>query len=282
MLPCFSDNCILQIYIKNVRSIQHTEKWTTDVPKNACPILQSALLLTPSCSNVNVPLTGLFLALTLLWTYLVARPTQIEKSSNSWMQLRNASAVEKRHWKPSQIWRWMKARHTLANPEAANHNSLHAGRASILAPLENQLMRLCFKLREQSLIVSVWLCTLKAWDLSAAFRQKTERAKDIAARRLLVSNKIVLRAAITYKYQQPPQMLRQEALDFITSICSKVNAPNRNYWFDLNMNQMHIFFEMLSGRTLTTAGKRTVNGRTLSSSPSRVTIAVTAEELNCI
>ena len=217
-----------------------------------------------------------------LWTYLVARPTQIEKSSNSWMQLRNASAVETRHWKPSQIWRWMKARHTLANPEAANHNSLHAGRASILAPLENQLMRLCFKLREQSLIVSVWLCTLKAWDLSAAFRQKTERAKDIAARRLLVSNKIVLHAAITYKYQLPPKMLRQEALDFITSICSKVNAPNRNYWFDLNMNQMHIFFEMLSGRTLTTAGKRTVNGRTLSSSPSRVTIAVTAEELNCI
>ena len=47
---------------------------------------------------------------------------------------------------PSQIRRWMKAKHALANPEAAHRNSLHAGRAFILAPLENQWMRWFLKL----------------------------------------------------------------------------------------------------------------------------------------
>jgi hypothetical protein len=112
---------------------------------------------------------------------------------------------------PSQNRRWMKARYALANPEAAHCNSLHAGRASILAPLENQLMRWFFEQREQGFIVSVRLFTLKACEFSAAFCQKTERAKDLTVRRFLVSNKIVLRA-ITHECQRPPQMLRQEAL----------------------------------------------------------------------
>ena len=75
--------------------------------------------------------------------------------------------------------------------------------------------------------MSIRLFTFKACELSAAFRRKTERAKDLAVRRFLVSNEIVLRA-ITHECQRPPQMLRQEALDFITSIRPKVNAPNRD------------------------------------------------------
>ena len=175
---------------------------------------------------------------------------------------------------PSQVRRWKKARHELANPEAAHRNSLHAGRASVLAPLENQLMRWFFELREQGFIISVRLFTLKACELSAAFRRKTERAKYLAVRRFLVSNKIVLQA-ITHECQRPPQMLRQEALDFIASIRPKVNAPNRDNRFVLNMDQTPIFFDMSSGRTLSQTGERTVNGRTSSSSTLRVTVAVT-------
>ncbi|KAI2495635.1 hypothetical protein MHU86_18864 [Fragilaria crotonensis] len=93
---------------------------------------------------------------------------------------------------PSQVRRWMKARPELANPEAAHRNSLHAGRASVLAPLENQLMRWFFELREQGFIISVRLFTLKACELSAAFRRKTERAKDLAVNAPNRDNRFVL------------------------------------------------------------------------------------------
>jgi hypothetical protein len=109
-------------------------------------------------------------------------------------------------------------------------------------------------------MVSVCLFTLRACELSAAFRRKTPRAKDCVIRRFLASNKIVLRA-VTHECQRPPEQLRREALDFIEYARPKVVGPNRHPAFVINMDQTPIFFDMSSGRTLNTSGERTVNGR---------------------
>ncbi len=123
-------------------------------------------------------------------------------------------------------------------------------------------------------MVSVRLFTLKACELSASFRRKTNRSKDCAIRRFLVSNKIVLRA-VTHECQRPPEQLTREALDFIEYARPEIVGPNRHAAFVLNMDQTPIFFDMSSGRTLNMSGEQTVNGRTTSSSTLWVTVSVT-------
>jgi hypothetical protein len=116
---------------------------------------------------------------------------------------------------PSHVRRWKQARQDLSNPEVAHHRSLHIGRQSVLAPVDEQLLRWSFELREQGFMVSVQLFTLKACEVSTAFRRKRERAKDTAARRFCNTNTIVLRQ-VAHECQRPPEVLRREAIDFIT------------------------------------------------------------------
>ena len=173
--------------------------------------------------------------------------------------------------------RWRKFKEDLSNPAAANKASLHSERASILSGLEEQLLRWFFELREQGIMVSVRLITLRACKLCAVFRRKSIRAKDLSILQFLASNKIVLRA-VTHECQRPPEQVRREALDFIEYVRPKLVGPNRcnrNPRFIFNTDQTPIFFDMSSGRTLSASGERTVNGRTSSSSTLRVTVSVT-------
>ncbi len=63
-------------------------------------------------------------------------------------------------------------------------------------------------------MVSICLITLKACELSGAFRRKGARAKDMTVRRFLVRHRIVLRA-VAHECQQPlAETLCQEAKDF--------------------------------------------------------------------
>ena len=141
---------------------------------------------------------------------------------------------------PCQVRRWQMLRDELANPETLNRCSLHSGRPSILAPLEEALLRWFFERREQGFMVSVCLITLRACELSALFRRKTVRAKDLAVRRFLASNKIVLRA-VTHECQRPPVALRQEAKDFLDFVKPTLTGVNRCERFILNMDQTPIF-----------------------------------------
>jgi transposase-like protein len=175
---------------------------------------------------------------------------------------------------PSQVRRWRRVKEDLSRPGVANKASLHSGRASVILDLGENLLRWFFELREQGIIVSVRLFTLRACELCPAFRMKTARAKDMSIRRFLASNRIVLRA-VTHECQRPPEYLRREALDFIEYARPKLVGPTRDPRFILNMDQTPIFFDMSSGRTLSNAGERTVNGRTSSSSTLRVTVSVT-------
>jgi transposase-like protein len=141
---------------------------------------------------------------------------------------------------PSQIRRWKEVRDELSHPDALHRHSLHTGRPSNLVDHELELKRWFFELREQGFMVSVRLITLKACELSAEFRRKGTRAKDMAVRRFLARNKIVLRA-VTHECQRPPAAVRQEALDFVRSVRPKMIGRNRSDAFILNMDQTPIF-----------------------------------------
>ena len=175
---------------------------------------------------------------------------------------------------PGQARRWRALRNKMDRFDAINRSSLHPGRSSILEPLQEPLLQWFFELREQGFMVSVRLITLKACELSGVFRRKGARAKDMTVRRFLARHRIVLRA-VTHECQRPPETLRQEAKDFISFAKSKLTGVNRCQKYILNMDQTPIFFDMSSGRTLNTAGERTVNGRTSTSATMRVTVAVT-------
>ena len=100
-----------------------------------------------------------------------------------------------------------------------------------------------FGLREQGIMASARLVVVKTSTLGAQFRRKTARAKEMAVRQLLASNRIVTRA-VTHTCQRPPNEVRQEVLDFIHYLHEKLVGENRSTECIINMDQTPVFFDM--------------------------------------
>ena len=160
---------------------------------------------------------------------------------------------------PSQIRRWKKLEVQLRDRKKAAAASLHKGRASILKQHEEALLQWFYDHRSQGIMVSVKLMTLKAGELHSSFRRKSSKAQDQAVRRFLAANGIVIRV-VTHESQRAPETVKNEALDFIHAMRPRLMGMHRNQCFIINMDQTPVFFDMTSGRTLETAGSRTVNG----------------------
>ena len=156
---------------------------------------------------------------------------------------------------PSQARKWKKLEDNLSQPNVGNRGSLHDGHPSILASVESDLLRWFFDLRKQGIMVSTRLIVIKASQLNAQFRRKSPRAKELAVRRLLSSNRIVTRC-VTHTCQRLPHAICQEALDFIHYMRDKVVGGNREGKYIINMDQTPIFFDMSTGRTLSQSGKQ--------------------------
>jgi hypothetical protein len=146
-------------------------------------------------------------------------------------------------------------REKLIQPDAGNRASVHVGRTSILAPVDDELIRWFTEKRDQGVMLSIRLVTLQASRLCADFRRKSARAKDQAMRRFLASNGIVMRA-VTHTCQRLPHLVREEAMDFIRDVREKVVGENRSLKYIINMDQTPVFFDMSTGRTLCKSGKK--------------------------
>lgn len=156
---------------------------------------------------------------------------------------------------PSQARKWKKLEDKLSQPNVGNRGSLHDGHPSILASVESDLLRWFFDLCKQGIMVSTRLIVIKAIQLKAPFRRQSPRAKELAVRRLLSSNRIVTRC-VTHTCQRLPHAICQEALDFIHYMRDKVVGGNREGKYIINMDQTPIFFDMSTGRTLSQSGKQ--------------------------
>ncbi len=108
-------------------------------------------------------------------------------------------------------------------------------------------------MRNQGVMVSTQLLIVKASQLSAFFPRKSARANELSVRRLLRANCIVARC-VTHTCQRPPNEVREEALDFINQMREKVIGGNRDNRCVINVDQIPVFFNMPSGRTLNRSG----------------------------
>jgi hypothetical protein len=155
---------------------------------------------------------------------------------------------------PSQARRWKRLREKLMQPHKGHCASVNTGQPSMLAPIKEELLRWFNEKRDQGIMLSTRLVSLQACRLSADFRRKSTRAKDQTVRRLLASNRIVIRA-VTHTGQRAPQEVVDQALDFIRDIREKVVGMNRSLKYIINMDQTPVFFDMSTGKTLSRAGK---------------------------
>jgi uncharacterized membrane protein YfbV (UPF0208 family) len=142
---------------------------------------------------------------------------------------------------PSQARRWKRLRDQLTQPQKGNRASVHTGKPSLLAPIEEELLMWFNEKRDQGIMLSNRLVVLQACRLSPDFRRgRSMRAKYQAVRRLLVSNRIVIRA-VTHTGQRAPQEVVNQALDFIRDIREKVVGVNRSLKYIINMDQTPVF-----------------------------------------
>ena len=174
---------------------------------------------------------------------------------------------------PSALRRWIKKLPELKQASCQSKFTLHeGGRTSFKHPV--QLVQWVLELRNQGMPVSMGMVILKTSQMDANFRRKTPTAKYSIIRRLLRSNNIRIRAK-THESQRAPKEVMEEAKAFAQSVSPRVNGPNRDKRFILNMDQTPVFFSMTSNTTLEKKGARTVNVRSSSGSTMRITVAVT-------
>jgi hypothetical protein len=192
------------------------------------------------------------------------------------------SAVRELGLDPAQVRRWKQQSSLfedfLLNYEKRKVNraakTLHSGRKSCLADIEEELLKFIFENRERGMSVSIRIVIMKAGQLDPPFRHKTDRAKDQAIRRFVASHGLVHRVH-THESQKSAQESATEATDWMGIIRPLVAGGHRHQDFVINMDQSPIFFSMVPRTTLNTAGARTVNVKTSTNATMRVTVSIT-------
>ena len=153
--------------------------------------------------------------------------------SEQQVSLRKACSDVNVHHK--QYLNWTKQRTALEETKTKNFKakSLCIGRVSVLKPLEQELTRFIFELREQGMGVSTSMVMLKATSLSRDFREKSRRAQYSSTRRFISSLGLVHRMA-TNESQKDPRETESESLDFLKSMHPKLTQPCRHQDFIIN------------------------------------------------
>jgi hypothetical protein len=155
--------------------------------------------------------------------------------------------------------------------------SLCAGPSStVLGPMQDELLRYIFELREQGMPVSIAIVALKAAQLSPAFNQKSRTAQKSAAGRFVRTHGLVHRLG-THESQRSPTETATDALDFMITLARPkvTDQASRHPDYILNMDQTPIPFTYNARKTLEVVGRRTVHIRKSTSDTKRATFAMT-------
>ena len=191
---------------------------------------------------------------------------------NEGLSLNKAAASE--GVSSSLISRWIKQSDILNEALLANKKAGHPGPAGHLSPIEDQLLRFIFELREMGMAVTHLMIVLKASTLSSDFADKSVKARFSAVRRFTKHHSLVYRMG-THVSQRHPEEMEEEARDFLMDVRKKVVGPHRDKRWIINMDQTPVYFTMNQKTTLNTVGARTVHVRTSTNDTKRATVAVT-------
>jgi hypothetical protein len=124
-----------------------------------------------------------------------------------------------------------------------------------LDPIESDLLKFIFELREQGFAVSTSTIVVKASTLMREFREKTARAKEQVVVRWVKRHSFVYRMG-THESQRAPAITSSLSADYIALMQPKLAEPNQSEDFILNMDQTPIPFTFNSKKTLELVGKR--------------------------
>jgi transposase-like protein len=171
---------------------------------------------------------------------------------------------------------WTKQLYALNEAKKRNSRakSLCFGRASILKPVEAELTRFIFELREQGIGVTTPMVRLKAISLATDFSEKSQDAQYQAVHRFVKSLGLVYRVSTTESQKDPRETLAQ-SVDFLRNMHPKLTQPCRHEDWIINMDQTPIPFTYNARKTLEVVGRRTVFVRKSTCDTKRATFAMT-------
>lgn len=172
---------------------------------------------------------------------------------------------------------WAKKTQEMQHARNNKARSLCPGPPSVvLQPMQDELLRFIFELREQGMPVSISMVASRASQLSPAFSQKSRTAKSSAARRFVRSHSLVHRLG-THESQRSPAETAADAMDFMTTVARPkvLDQATRHPDYILNMDQTPIPFTYNAKKTLEVVGRRTVHVRKSTNDTKRATFAMT-------
>ena len=175
---------------------------------------------------------------------------------------------------PKQYREWSTSTEAFMGHGNPNARSTAIGAESVLKPIEEELLRFIFELREQGIAVSISAVALQAARLMPAFKEKNSRARYQCARRWVRKHGLVHRMG-THECQRAPSETYGMARDYVHTIRPRLLQSNRHQDFILNMDQTPIPFTFHAKKTLESVGTRTVHIRKSTNDTKRVTCAMT-------
>jgi hypothetical protein len=188
------------------------------------------------------------------------------------MSLRQACKEANIHHK--QYLSWKQEFTKMTDAKNKKGKSLCMGRTSILKPVQEDLLRFIFELREQGMGVSTTMVVLKAASLSRSFGEKSRNAQYHSARRFVLRHGLVYRMG-THESQKDPRETSAEALEFMVCTRPKLAQPCRHEDFIINMDQTPLPFTYNAKKTLEIVGRRTIHVRKSTCDTKRATFAMT-------
>lgn len=134
-------------------------------------------------------------------------------------------------------------------------------------------MQWAFDQREAGIPLMYRHIILKAVELDDDFKSLTFSKQYHTVRTLCLRNQFVIRQ-VTHQAQELPEVLAEQALNWIELMRPILSAPNLGQKWIINMDQTPLHLSMHPKRSLNLRGDRSVNGRTTTASGSRYTASI--------
>ena len=150
---------------------------------------------------------------------------------------------------PKQYREWTRMTTAMTEHRNPNAKSTCEGPISVLMPIEDELLKFIFELREQGYAVSISTVVIQASRLMPDFKRKSSLARYQCVRRWVRRHSLVHRMG-THESQRSPSETTGMALDYVQTIRPRLSQSNRHQDFILNMDQTPVPFTFNAKKTL--------------------------------
>ena len=133
---------------------------------------------------------------------------------------------------PKQYREWSKSSEALTAHKNPNAKSTCVGVESVLKPIEEDLLRFIFELREQGIAVSISLVAIQAARLMPEFKERPARARYQCVGRWIRKHGLVHRMG-THECQRAPSETSGMAREYVEFHRPRLSQSNRHQAFQV-------------------------------------------------